>query len=338
MSRCLELARIGAGSVAPNPMVGAVIVHNDQIIGEGYHMKYGEAHAEVNAFNAVQDESLLQDSTLYVNLEPCAHYGKTPPCCDLVIQKKVKRVVVGCLDSYEQVDGEGIKRIKQAGIETAVGVLEKESLDLNRRFFTFHSKKRPYIILKWAQSSDGFIDIDRSKDQRGIHWITHEATKKLTHQWRHEEAAILVGNKTIAIDNPRLTCRAVEGNSPIRIVLDRKLKLDYGAFHVGDRSVLTYIVSDKEVVSNGNLQFVQPTDFTAHGVMDLLYRLNIQSVIIEGGKTTFEEFISIGLWDEARILTGAQPMNDGVKAPVVKGIEESRFLYGEDEVLIVRHA
>ena len=335
MRRCLELAKLGAGNVAPNPMVGAVIVHNGKIIGEGYHQKYGEAHAEVNAFGSVAFPDLLKESTVYVSLEPCSHYGKTPPCCNLLIEKKVKRVVVGCVDPYAEVSGNGIKAIEEAGIEVAVGVLEKECLELNRRFFTFHTKKRPYVILKWAQSPDGYMDIDRHHKEKGIHWITQAETKILTHQWRHEEAAILVGKNTVATDNPQLSCRAVRGNSPIRIILDPEMRLDYGAFHVGDRSVQTYILSRKKVISNGNLKFIQPKSFEVSDILFALYELNILSVIIEGGKKTLESFIQSGIWDEARVLSGTSPLKTGLKAPEIEGAERTSFLYGKDSVKII---
>lgn len=338
MERCLFLAKLGAGNVAPNPMVGSVVVHDGKIIGEGYHEKYGEAHAEVNAIQSVKDKSLLKNSTIYVNLEPCAHFGKTPPCANLIIESEIPNVVIGCIDSYAEVAGKGIDKMEKAGIQVTVGVLEKESLELNRRFFTFHSKKRPYIILKWAQTMDGFMDIDRSDKQKGIFWITQPETQVLVHKWRHEEAAILVGKNTVSTDNPSLTCRAFEGNSPIRIVLDPKMRLDYGAFHVGDRSVKTYIFTEKKIVSSGLLEFIEITDFTVAGILSKLYALNIQSVIVEGGKTTLTSFIDAELWDEARILTGTVFIGNGLEAPKINGILKSQDRLGKDHLTIWKHA
>jgi diaminohydroxyphosphoribosylaminopyrimidine deaminase / 5-amino-6-(5-phosphoribosylamino)uracil reductase len=339
MQRALDLAKLGAGTVAPNPMVGAVIVHDDKIIGEGFHINYGEAHAEVNALNTVTDLDKLTESCIYINLEPCSHYGKTPPCCDLLIEKGLRRVVVGCVDSHNKVAGAGIKALEQAGVEVTVGVLELECLELNRRFFTFHNKKRPYVILKWAQSSNGFIDIDRTKEkQRGIFWISQPETKSLTHKWRHEEHGILVGRNTVANDNPELTCREMMGISPHRIVIDPELKLDYGAFHVGDRKVQTYILTDKEVKSAGMLQFIRPDSFEIKDILTKLHELKILSVLVEGGKDTLQRFIDSGLWDEARILSGIDEISKGVPAPKISGQKQKGYHFGKDAVEIIRNA
>ena len=332
MQRCLDLAKIGMGNVAPNPLVGSVIVYKDQIIGEGYHQKYGQSHAEVNAINAVKQKELLEKSTIYINLEPCAHFGKTPPCSDLIIASKIPIVVIGCIDSFSEVAGKGIAKMEAAGIHVKVGILEKESLDLNRRFFTFHTKKRPYIILKWAQSANGCIDIKRDKNEKGIFWITQPETKAIVHKWRHEEAGILVGKNTIQTDNPSLTCRAYKGNSPTRFVIDKKMKLDYAAFTVGDRSVQTYILTEKEIVSSGKLQFIKPADFTVSSILDTLYKLEIQSIIIEGGKTTLESFINANLWDEARVLTGVNSIKNGIKAPIINGAIQKNMHLGKDQL------
>ena len=334
MQRCLDLAKLGQGSVAPNPMVGSVIVHNNKIIGEGYHQQYGQAHAEVNAVNAVKDKSLLMESTIYINLEPCAHHGKTPPCADLIIANKIPNVKIGCIDSFAKVAGNGIKKLEAAGAKVEVGILEEESLALNKRFFTFHASKRPYIILKWAETEDGFMDMDRSKNKKGIFWITSPEMKTLVHKWRHEESAILVGNNTIVTDNPQLNCRDYAGVSPIRIVIDENLKLDYGAFNVGDRSVLTYIITKKKVIASGNLQFVQPKSFALNDIMTLLYELNIQSVIIEGGKFTLEKFILDNLWDEARVLTGNKMLQKGIKAPSLNRKSSLSYAYFSNKVNI----
>jgi diaminohydroxyphosphoribosylaminopyrimidine deaminase/5-amino-6-(5-phosphoribosylamino)uracil reductase len=326
MQRCLELARIGLGNVAPNPMVGSVIVHHDIIIGEGFHEKYGEAHAEVNAINAVSDHSLLKESTLYVNLEPCAHFGKTPPCANLIIEKGIKRVVVGCIDSFSEVAGKGIRRLQDAGIEVTVGVLETESLEINKRFFTFHNKKRPYLILKWAQSKDGFIDIARDNNEKGIHWITQKETKQLVHKWRSEEAGILVGKNTVLNDNPELTVREVEGASPARFVIDSQDSLDLSQFKIGNSKAITYkIVSKNEHIDVSE-------------IVDFIFTKEIQSVIIEGGKITLEQFINEDIWDEARVLTGNSNLYEGVKAPTLKTGPVRSINYGEDLIQIYRNA
>lgn len=338
MERCLYLAKLGTGTVAPNPLVGSLVVSNGEIIGEGYHQEYGGPHAEVNAIHAVKDKSLLQNSTIYVNLEPCAHFGKTPPCADLIIKSQIPRVVIGCIDTYSEVAGKGIERMRNAGIEVIVGVLEEESIDLNRRFFTFHTKKRPYIILKWAQSADGFIDIDRHEGKKGIFWITQPETQVLVHKWRHEESAILVGKNTIANDNPSLTCRAYDGNSPIRLIIDQKMKLDYGGFKVGDRSVQTYVLTEKKIISSGQLEFIQIEEFNLKNILAMLYTLNIQSVIIEGGRTTLDHFITTNLWDEARILQGNTFINQGIKAPLISGKMPKTEKIGNDTLTLLRHA
>jgi diaminohydroxyphosphoribosylaminopyrimidine deaminase/5-amino-6-(5-phosphoribosylamino)uracil reductase len=334
MRRCLQLANLGKGFVAPNPLVGAVIVHKNKIIGEGYHMQYGKAHAEVNAVNSVKNKELLKDSTIYVNLEPCAHFGKTPPCANLIVDVGIPKVVIGCVDSFAAVAGKGIAILEAAGIDVRVGVLEKEALELNRRFFTFHAKKRPYVILKWAQSSDGFIDIDRKNNEQGIAWITQPETQVLVHKWRHEEAAILVGKNTVKNDNPELTCRTYKGNSPIRIVIDEKMRLDYGGFKVGDRSVLTYIFTKKKAISKGNLQFITLEDFSTKGILEKLFELNIQSVIIEGGENTLSRFINEQNWDEARVLQGKTTFNSGTKAPKIAGNMSNNYSLGIDSLTV----
>ncbi len=338
MQQCLTLALKGSGYVAPNPMVGCVIVHENKIIGEGYHQKFGEAHAEVNAINSVQNKELLRSSALYVNLEPCSHFGKTPPCADLIIEHKIPHVVIGCVDSNSTVAGKGIEKLKNAGIEVELGVLEKECRDLNRRFFTFHEKKRPYVILKWAKSSDGFMDIDRSTGEKGIRWITTGETKKITHQWRSDEAAILVGWKTIANDNPELTCREYPGKNPVRIIIDPYLRLDYNAFQVGNRTGKTIIFTHKHAIGDDMLQFIHHSDFTANDILNTLYKLDINSVLIEGGKTTIENFIHEGIWDEARILTGEIKFNSGAASPRIKGEKTAEFNSGKDHITFLRNA
>lgn len=316
MERCLFLAKLGMGKTAPNPMVGSVIVYNGQVIGEGYHKKYGDFHAEVNAINSVEDQSLLPESTLYVNLEPCAHHGKTPPCADLIIDKKIKRVVIGCVDSYAEVAGKGIERMRKNGIIVDVGILEKESRELNARFFTFHEQKRPYIILKWAQTLDGFIDISDSqkKDSKGL-WITNNLCKKHVHKWRTQEQAILVGTKTALKDNPQLTVREWEGRNPIRLVLDKSLRLPEN-LHLFDNTVETYVFTEQPKDGLPNLSFIK-VNFNNlwKEVFDFLYSKNIQSVIVEGGAEVLRSLIEAELWDEARVFVGNKYFFDGVAAP-----------------------
>lgn len=335
IQRCLELAANGLGNVAPNPMVGAVIVLNNKIIGEGYHQKCGEAHAEVNAVNSVLDQSLLSEATIYVSLEPCAHFGKTPPCADLIVKHRFKRVVIACTDTFSEVSGKGIQRIKEAGIEVTVGVLEKEARDLNKRFFTFHEKKRPYVILKWAQSKDGFIDIDRSEGETGIHWITQKDTKQLVHKWRSEEPAILVGKQTVLQDNPSLTVREWSGKNPIRIILDSNAEVSNGTLLEDD--VPTYILNTVINKVEGNKKWVQLPNMEIKTILSVLYSLDIQSVIIEGGQHVLTSFIKSNSWDEARILTGTKDIRKGLLAPKVNGKVTSDFLFSEDKVTIYRN-
>ena len=337
MRRCLELAQLGIGNVSPNPMVGAVIVREDKIIGEGYHQKYGEAHAEVNAVNQVISKfdnyaELLKQSTIYVSLEPCAHYGKTPPCADLIIKHQIPKVVVGCRDPFDQVNGKGIEKLQAAGIEVLIGVLEQECKWLNRRFFTKVQKHRPYIILKWAQTEDGFFAPDDSSQ----FWITGEESRKLVHQWRGEEDAILVGTKTVAIDNPQLNVRYGNGRAPKRVVIDRELKLNQG-LNIFDQSVETLIFNEIKTAFDGKNKYIALEDFGRYVPQYILYQLylqDIQSVIIEGGAHTLNTFIEAGLWDEARVFTGTSVLEKGIKAPVVNGALKDEILSGTDRLSI----
>lgn len=319
MQRCLDLALLGIGDVAPNPMVGCVIVHEGLIIGEGYHQKYGEPHAEVNAIRSVKDQDKLIESTLYVSLEPCAHFGKTPPCCDLIIEKRIPRVVVGMVDPFAKVAGKGIERMRQAGIEVIVGLLEPECRELNRRFFTFHEQKRPYILLKWAQTLDGFIDTDRTETQHPS-WITNSLAKRLVHKQRSEESAILVGTNTAVYDNPSLTVREWTGNQPIRIVIDRTARLDTN-LHIFDGAVPTIVFTAEDKQDQQNLNYVR-LDFNHDILPQLLselYKRNILSLIVEGGSQLLGSFLRIGLWDEAFVYTGNQFFGKGVEAPHLCG-------------------
>lgn len=311
MQRAIELAALGKGYVSPNPMVGCVIVHESRIIGEGWHRKYGEAHAEVNAINSVEDQSLLTESTCYVTLEPCAHHGKTPPCADLLVSMKLKKVVIAAVDSNPLVGGKGIEKLKAAGIEVETGCLEKEALQQNVRFFTMIEKQRPYIILKWAETADGFV-ARRNFDSK---WISNEYSRSLVHQWRAEEDAILVGSNTAAYDNPSLNVRSWVGNDPLRIVIDRKqsLKMDLNLF---DQSIPTIIYNCQKTESEGQLEWVKLNDeeFIESLVKDLGQR-KIQSLIVEGGATVLKAFIEAGLWDEARVFISSVEFGDGIPAP-----------------------
>jgi diaminohydroxyphosphoribosylaminopyrimidine deaminase / 5-amino-6-(5-phosphoribosylamino)uracil reductase len=338
MRRCLELAALGMGNVSPNPMVGAVIVYDGRIIGEGYHQKYGEAHAEVNAVKQVVDKyadhaELLSRSTIYVSLEPCAHYGKTPPCADLIIKHQIPKVVIGCRDPFEQVNGRGIEKLLAAGLEVETGVLEDECKWLNRRFFTRVQKHRPYIILKWAQTADGFFaPADGSQ-----FWITGHESRKLVHQWRGEEDAILVGTNTVAADNPQLNVRFGKGKAPKRIVIDRKLKLKEN-FNIFDQSVDTLVFNEVKTHLEGKNKYIALEDFDNYVPQYILYQLylqDIQSVIIEGGAFTLNKFIEAGLWDEARVFTGQVELKDGIKAPTVQGTMTDTITCGDDELSIV---
>lgn len=335
MRRCIELAQNANGYTSPNPMVGSVVVHNEQIIGEGWHHAPGQPHAEVNAINSVKDKSKLKDSTIYVSLEPCAHFGRTPPCSDLIIENKIPRVVIGCRDPFEQVNGRGIEKLKAAGIEVIEGVLEEKCLELNKAFFTFHTKKRPYIILKWAQIADGFMDISRKENERGINWITQPETKTLVHQWRADVDAILVGKNTVLNDNPSLTVREVKGKNPIRLVMDRRNQLKDN-FSIFNDEAETVVFTDKDTKPN-EMKNHHTIDFSKNPlkqIMDYCYQNQIQSVLVEGGAHTLQSFIEAGLWDEARVLTGVGKFDDGLKGPQLHGFPISTKSFGKDVVKI----
>lgn len=317
MVRAIELAKLGMGQVAPNPMVGCVIVHEGFIIGEGYHRKYGEAHAEVNAVRSVKNQELLSESAMYVTLEPCSHFGKTPPCADLIVQLKIPRVIVGSLDPNEKVSGRGIERLRAAGCEVVVGVLEEECNRMNRRFLTFHQKRRPYIILKWAQTEDGFIDRSRDEAEFGQPtWITNDLSRIAVHKMRSDEAAILVGTKTALKDNPSLTVREWSGNHPLRMVLDRRGILPETCALL-DQSIETLVFTETEKASKPNLEYIRINfDQKMLGeINDILVRRGIQSLLVEGGKSLLESYLREGLWDEARIYIGNKRFGSGVKAP-----------------------
>lgn len=314
MRRSLALAQQGKMGTSPNPMVGCVIVNNNEVIGEGYHQKCGEAHAEVNAINSVSNPNLLKDSTLFVTLEPCSHHGKTPPCADLIIENKIPHVVIACRDDFKQVDGSGIAKLKAAGIKVEIGILEKEAQFLNRRFFTFHNQERPYIILKWAESANGCVDIDRTKaNYNGQFHITRTETQVLNHQWRAEEDGILVGYKTVLNDNPSLTTRAYPGPHPTVLVIDphNKVTSDYTL-----KKSENNIFYTNELFQNEIAKTLSPSEFINEVLKDA-YNRNLQSLIIEGGKKTLEHFIENEWFDEIRILKGTQYISNGIAAPVL---------------------
>jgi diaminohydroxyphosphoribosylaminopyrimidine deaminase / 5-amino-6-(5-phosphoribosylamino)uracil reductase len=331
MRRCLELASKAEGSTYPNPMVGAVVVHNSLIVGEGYHLKSGFPHAEVNAINSVKDKDLLKSSTLFVNLEPCSHFGKTPPCADFILTNSIPRVVIGTTDTSGNVSGNGILRLKNAECEVKVGVLEDECRRLNRRFFSFHEKKRPYITLKWAQSSDGYLDVIRNDGQSAEpNWISGKPERILVHKWRATEQAILVGAGTVRYDNPGLNVREWKGNDPLKLILSYSGHLDEHAAIYGSDGQVVVFTNNPEVVTgkvvkvklNGNLP-------PAFQISDYLFNSGIQSLLIEGGAMVLNHFISTGLWDEARIFTGKSLFREGVKAPLVKGLLFSRSVFSD---------
>jgi diaminohydroxyphosphoribosylaminopyrimidine deaminase / 5-amino-6-(5-phosphoribosylamino)uracil reductase len=315
MQRCLELAALGRGSVSPNPLVGCVIVHAGKIIGEGWHKKFGEAHAEVNAVAAVEIPELLKESIVYVNLEPCSHFGKTPPCADLLIQHRVKRVVVANLDTHPKVAGEGIRKLREAGIEVVTGILDKQGRDLNKRFFTQVEKQRPYIILKWAQTSDGYI----ARENYESRWISNEFSRQRVHKWRSEEDGVLVGTRTVFHDNPQLNVRDWSGRNPVRLVIDRFLRLS-DKLHIFDRQqrTIVYNVLKHEEHEFLVLARLDEQEFLPQLLHDAMNR-GIQSVLVEGGAQTLQFFIDAGLWDEARVFVSPRSFGKGIRAPQFQG-------------------
>ncbi len=319
MKRCIQLAKNGLGTTYPNPLVGSVLVHKNIVIGEGWHYQAGKPHAEVNAVNTVKNTSLLPEATIYVSLEPCSHFGKTPPCADLIIEKGIKKVVIGTTDPNPKVAGKGIKKLIEAGCDVLVGVLENECNELNKRFFTFQKKKRPYIILKWAQTTDGFIAPKTKKEQKPV-WITTEFSRQLAHKLRAQEQAILIGTNTAKEDNPSLTTRDWFGNNPLRIVIDKQNSLDIN-LAIYNNDAPTLILTEETTTSAGTNSFEKlsfnenPTAIIA----EILYNKNIQSLIIEGGAQTLQTFIDENLWDEAFIFEGKSTFTEGIKAPVFNG-------------------
>ena len=333
MARCLELGKKGAGFVSPNPMVGCVIVNNNEIIGEGYHQKYGKNHAEVNAINMVINKKDLIGATLYVNLEPCSHYGKTPPCCELIVEVGICSVIIGSKDNSKKVNGLGIKYLKENNVNVKVGILQKYCLEFNKRFFTYHEKNRPYIILKWAETKDGFMDIVRNRNKKEINWISSENSKTMVHKWRAHEDAILVGRCTVENDNPKLTVREIKGINPVRIVLDPNLKLD-SEFNIFDKSSKTIIANLILEQKKDNIIYLKcnKKDMVL-SVLNYLYKIEITSVIVEGGFNTLSSFINNNYWDEARIIIGNKLFENGLKSPVINKQWISKDTIGQDILL-----
>lgn len=319
MMRCLALAKAGICSVAPNPMVGSVIVHHDRIIGEGYHQRCGEVHAEVNAVSSVKDKYLLRDATLYVNLEPCSHYGKTPPCAEMIIREGIPRVVIGTLDPFPEVSGRGVRMLQDAGIEVVVGVMEEEAKALNRFFLKAYTLQRPYVILKWAQSRDGFIDrIRTDASDQPVHFSTPSSLRSL-HKLRSEVSAIMVGTHTVLLDNPSLTVRHWVGNSPVRVVLDRSLRIPV-SYHLFDGSVRTLVFTEQIAKNRKQIEYIG-IDFSEPVIPQVLHALferKLNSLLVEGGATLHRSFFDSGLFDEIRVETAPIILSDGVKAPDVE--------------------
>ena len=339
LRRAIELAELGLGHVSPNPMVGAVVVYQDKIIGEGYHQKYGSAHAEVNAIQQVLDNfqnavELLKEATIYVTLEPCSHFGKTPPCADLIIKHQIPNVIIGCLDPFENVNGKGIEKLKTAGINVITGILEEECKALNKRFFTRVNKQRPYVILKWAETKEGFF-APKDGSQK---WITGEEVKRLVHLWRSQEDCILVGKNTAQVDNPQLNVRLVKGLNPKRAVIDRKLQLTKD-LNLLDNSVKTFVFNEIKTDLEDSTTYIGIEDFDHFLPQYILYQLylqDVQSLIIEGGIQTLQTFIDANLWDEARIFTGNVKWAEGKKAPVINGETVDKQLIKNDQLTIIK--
>lgn len=342
MQRCIRLALHGAGRVAPNPLVGAVLVHEDRIIGEGWHRQYGQAHAEVNCIRDAMkngNAAFIPQSTLYVSLEPCAHHGKTPPCTDLIIANRVPNVVIGCRDPFPAVNGKGIEKLEAAGVKVITAVLEQECRELNRRFLTFHEKHRPYIVLKWAETADGFIaPASQSAGSTRLH-ISNHYSNRLVHRWRSEEAAILVGARTALLDDPELTNRYWTGPSPVRLLLDPGLKLPVTA-RLYDGKQQTIIFNSIKEGEEGSVVFyrISPEKNTITQLLEALYQLQLTSVLVEGGATLLRSFIEAGAWDEARIIQNqALRIGEGLAAPVLtSGRESSSMILGDDVVRIFK--
>lgn len=331
MQRCLDLAQLGQGAVAPNPMVGCVIVKDGLVIGEGYHESFGGPHAEVNAISSVKNLEALNGATVYVSLEPCAHFGKTPPCSNLLIEKRVAKVIVACKDPNPKVAGKGIERLQKAGIEVEVGLLETAAKQLNKRFFCYHQKQRPHVVLKWAQTKDGFLDRVRDNDQKGINWISSEESRSLVHHWRSQEMSILVGKHTAINDNPSLTVRDISGQNPIRILIDSQLQVQNNT-SLFSTDAPTLIFNRLKNEKKEGIEWVKIAETNTKNILDELYKRGIHSVMVEGGSRTLQYFIIDNVWDEAYVLVGDLVFGEGVKAPVLNRVPTHAHPYGTDQI------
>jgi diaminohydroxyphosphoribosylaminopyrimidine deaminase / 5-amino-6-(5-phosphoribosylamino)uracil reductase len=337
MRRCLDLAVRAEGMTYPNPMVGAVVVYNGIIIGEGYHLSAGTPHAEVNAINSVAEKSLLRKSTLYVSLEPCSHFGKTPPCTDLIISHKIQKVVIGTIDTSKEVSGRGLRKLVKSGCEVVKGVLEEECRWINKRFFTFHEKQRPYITLKWAQSADGFIDVKRPAGSSvEPYWITGKPERVLVHKWRAAEQSILVGAGTVRNDNPGLNVRNWKGKNPVKIILSRSGQLNkYLPGNETNGTVIVFTENTESDLGKAERIILNKKIPSALQIIDYLYKSDIQSMFIEGGGEVLNHFITMGLWDEAKIFSGNSGFNEGLQAPVIKGKQLSLVDFGTSRLKVL---
>jgi diaminohydroxyphosphoribosylaminopyrimidine deaminase / 5-amino-6-(5-phosphoribosylamino)uracil reductase len=332
MQRCVDLAYLGQGNVSPNPMVGCIIVKNGLVIGEGYHSEYGGKHAEIKAIESVIDQKEIENSTVYISLEPCVHHGKTPPCVHGLINRKIKTAVIGSRDSNPIVGGKGIEYLKRSGIEVIENVLEEECRKLNKRFFTFHEKRRPYVILKWAQTSDGYLDKNRETDEKGINWISSPESKVLVHKWRSEEQSILVGRNTILNDNPSLTVREISGKNPTRIVIDSQMQLskDVNIFSNDAPTLVFNRIQNKKL---DGVEWIKIQETSTKYILEELYKRNIQSVLVEGGSRTLQYFIIDNVWDEARVIVGDIKFGDGIKAPIINKVPIRAHQFSDHDII-----
>ncbi|MEY4860898.1 MAG: riboflavin biosynthesis protein RibD [Bacteroidota bacterium] len=336
MQRCVDLAYLGQGNVSPNPMVGCVIVKNGLIIGEGYHSEYGGKHAEIKAIESVLDQKEIENSTVYISLEPCVHHGKTPPCVNELINRKIKIAVIGSRDSNPIVGGKGIESLKRAGIEVHENVLSEACRTLNKRFFTFHEKRRPYVILKWAQTSDGYLDKNREIGEKGVNWISSPESKVLVHKWRSEEQSILVGRNTIMNDNPSLTVREISGKNPTRIVIDSQLQLSKDV-NIFSKDAPTLVFNRLKNDQTDGVEWIKISETSTKHILDELFKRNIQSVLVEGGSRTLQYFIIDNVWDEARVIVGDVKFGDGVKAPVMNKVPSRAHQFSDHDTIYYYH-
>ena len=336
MQRCVDLAYLGQGNVSPNPMVGCVIVKNGLIIGEGYHSEYGGKHAEIKAIESVIDQKEIENSTVYISLEPCVHHGKTPPCVHELINRKIKTTVIGSRDSNPIVGGKGIESLKRVGIEVIENILEEECRKLNKRFFTFHEKRRPYVILKWAQTSDGYLDKNREIGEKGVNWISSPESKVLVHKWRSEEQSILVGRNTILNDNPSLTVREISGKNPTRIVIDSQLQLSKDV-NIFSKDAPTLVFNRLKNDKIDGVEWIKISETSTKHILDELFKRNIQSVLVEGGSRTLQYFIIDNVWDEARVIVGDVKFGDGIKAPVMNKVPSRAHQFSNHDTIYYYH-